>query len=66
MFTLADLFLIELCLEGFFFGKIFVLCALNCTLAKEVRLFLHQKKGELYTYRSKSRTYRQNTMYFPE
>jgi hypothetical protein len=31
---------IDLCLEGFFFGKIFVLCALNLTLAKEVRLFL--------------------------
>jgi hypothetical protein len=36
----AELTLINLYLEGFFFGKICVLCALTCTLAKEVHLFL--------------------------
>jgi hypothetical protein len=30
---------IALCLEGFFYGKISVLCALTCTPAKEVQLF---------------------------
>jgi hypothetical protein len=32
--------IISLYLEGFFFGKISVLCASTCTLAKEVQLFL--------------------------
>jgi hypothetical protein len=36
MISELDLGLIFLCLEGFFFGKISVLCALNYTLAKEV------------------------------
>jgi hypothetical protein len=40
MITPADLTVIRLCLEGFFFGKISVLCALTCTLAKEVQSFL--------------------------
>jgi hypothetical protein len=40
MFTTADLLFIGICLEGFFFGKISVLCALTCTLAKEVQSFL--------------------------
>ena len=35
-----ELFFISLYLEGFFFGKISVLCALTLTLAKEVQLFL--------------------------
>jgi hypothetical protein len=35
-----ELGLIYLYLEGFFFGKISVLCALNCTLANEVQFFL--------------------------
>jgi hypothetical protein len=30
--------LLSLCLEGFLYGKISVLCALTCTLAKEVQL----------------------------
>jgi hypothetical protein len=41
MITEFDWFLIDLYLEGFFFGKIVsVLCALTCMLAKEVQLFL--------------------------
>jgi hypothetical protein len=40
MLTPLELRLIYLYLEGFFFGKISVLCALTCTLAKEVQLFL--------------------------
>jgi hypothetical protein len=35
MISPADLTVITLYLEGFFFGKISVLCALTCTLAKE-------------------------------
>ena len=31
--------IIMFCVEGFLYGKISVLCALNCTLAKEVKLF---------------------------
>jgi hypothetical protein len=34
MFTLGDAFVIGICLEGFFYGKISVLCALTCTLAR--------------------------------
>ena len=39
MFTAQELeeLFIGLCLEGFFYGKISVLCALTCTLAKEVQ-----------------------------
>jgi hypothetical protein len=41
MITTAELDVINLCLEGFFFGtKISVLCALTCTFAKEVQSFL--------------------------
>jgi hypothetical protein len=40
MFSGFELGLIYLYLEGFFFGKISVLCALTCTLAKEVQSFL--------------------------
>jgi hypothetical protein len=40
MITQGDWNLIDLCLEGFFFGKISVLCALTCTLANEVQFFL--------------------------
>jgi hypothetical protein len=41
MITPVELSLTDLCLEGFFFGKILsILCALTCTLAKEVHLFL--------------------------
>ena len=41
MFTVTtfDAAIIALCLEGFFYGKISVLCALTCTLANEVQLF---------------------------
>ena len=39
MFTSADFSYIGLCLEGFLFGKISILCGLTCTLSKEVRLF---------------------------
>jgi hypothetical protein len=38
MFTDSDAVFIALCLEGFFYGEISVLCALTCTLAKEVQL----------------------------
>ena len=38
MIYLEGLF-IGVCLEGFFYGKIFVSYALTCTLAKEVQLF---------------------------
>jgi hypothetical protein len=42
MFTEPDAVFIALCLEGFFYGEISVLCALtctvSCTLAKEVQL----------------------------
>jgi hypothetical protein len=41
MFDPADWTFISLYLEGFLFGKIFALsCALNCTLANQVQLFL--------------------------
>jgi hypothetical protein len=41
MFTQSDCYVIDLYLEGFFFGKISVLlCPLTCTLAKGVQLFL--------------------------
>ena len=36
MFTVADSGLIMLCLEGFFYGNISVLCALSCTLANQL------------------------------
>ena len=39
MFTGADSAFIGLCLEGFFYGNISILCALTCTLAKEVQIF---------------------------
>jgi hypothetical protein len=39
MFTASDAYYIGLCIEWFLYGKISVLCALNCTLAKEVQLF---------------------------
>ena len=39
MFTERDSNLIVLCLEGFLYGKIFVQCALNFALSKEVQLF---------------------------
>jgi hypothetical protein len=34
----ADANFIGTCIEGFLYGKISVLCALTCTLAKEVQL----------------------------
>ena len=41
MITAQEAYYIGLCLEGFFYGKIYVLCALTCiTLAEEVQLFL--------------------------
>jgi hypothetical protein len=40
MLSGVELSLIGYCLEGFFFGNISVLCALNYTLAKQVQLFL--------------------------
>jgi hypothetical protein len=40
MITQGDWIFIDLCLEGFFFGKLSVLCALTCTLANEVQFFL--------------------------
>ena len=39
MLSALDLMLISLCLEGFFYGNISILCALTCTLAKEVQIF---------------------------
>ena len=39
MITWREAIFIALCLEGFFCGMISVLCALTCTLAKEVQLF---------------------------
>ena len=39
MITWREAIFLALCLEGFFYGKISVLCALTCTLAKEVQLF---------------------------
>ena len=39
MLTQAEATFIGLCLEGFFYGKISILCALTCTLAKEIQLF---------------------------
>ena len=38
MITEQEAFFIGLCLEGFFYGKISLLCALISTLAKEVQL----------------------------
>ena len=42
MFTAADSVIVGLCLEGFLYGKIFVLIyfQVTCTLAKEVQLSL--------------------------
>ena len=40
MISGVDLAVIDFCLEGFFFGKISVLCALTFTLAKKVQLSL--------------------------
>jgi hypothetical protein len=45
MITAVELDVVDLCLEGFFFGKISVLCALNYTLAKEVQSFLGRGLG---------------------
>ena len=41
MFTAYNSALIALCIEGFFYGNISILCALtsSCTLAKEVQIF---------------------------
>ena len=39
MTTKVEAFFISVCLERFFYGKILVLCASICTLAKEVQLF---------------------------
>ena len=40
MFSIVDSAIIGSCLEGFFYGNIFILlCALSCTLAKEVQIF---------------------------
>ena len=39
MFTDAEWNFITLYLEGFLYGNMSVLCALTCTLAKEVQLF---------------------------
>ena len=38
MTTEDEAFFIAICLEGFYYGKILVLHALTCTLAKEVQL----------------------------
>ena len=38
-FRLEEALLISACLEGFFYGKISIQCALTGTLAKEVQLF---------------------------
>ena len=38
-FQFEKALLVSACLEGFFYGKISVQCALSCTLAKEVELF---------------------------
>ena len=35
-----EMLFIAVCIEGFFYGKISVPCALTCTFAKEVQLFL--------------------------
>jgi hypothetical protein len=40
MISQVEVIFITLYLEGFFFGKTSALCALTCTLAKEVHLFL--------------------------
>ena len=47
MFTAQELeeLFIGLCLEGFFYGKISIPCALTCTLAKEVQLELFSILG---------------------
>jgi hypothetical protein len=39
MISKAEVLFISLCIEGFFYGKISVLCALTCTLARDVQLF---------------------------
>ena len=39
MTTWQEMEFIALCLEGFFYGKISVPCALTCTLAEEIQLF---------------------------
>ena len=36
MITRYEAMFIDICLEGFFYGKIFVPCALTCILTKEV------------------------------
>ena len=39
MIAYQEIRLIGLCLEGFFYGKMSVPCALTCIFAKEVQLF---------------------------
>ena len=39
MFTETEATAFLICLEGFLYGRISVLCALICTLTKEVQLF---------------------------
>ena len=36
---IIEIALIDLCIEWFLYGKIFILCAFTCTLVKEVHLF---------------------------
>jgi hypothetical protein len=45
MFTQSDAILITMCLEWFLYGKTSesVLCALTCTLAKEVQIILRSR-----------------------
>ena len=40
MISAQEASFIAICLEGFFYGKISVLCALTCTLAKDAQIFL--------------------------
>ena len=49
MTTLEETLFIAVCLEGFFYGKISVLCALTSTLAKEVQLELFPGLVGLYS-----------------
>ena len=39
MISEEEAIFIGVCLEGFFYGKMSILCALSCTIAKEVQLF---------------------------
>ena len=64
MITEMEWSVLAMCVEEFLYGKISVLCALTCTLAKEVQLFpgLGIYSGKYLLYASKESTGRMPTI----